>query len=52
LNSLHQSAKRSISSVNSVSPFTPSEGWTIEDEQCQKIGGGCKAVKFRFLLFL
>jgi hypothetical protein len=32
--------------------FTPSEGWTIEDEQCQKIGGGYKAVKFRFLLFL
>jgi hypothetical protein len=33
-------------------PFTRSEGWTIEDEQCQKIGGGYKAVKFRFLLFL
>jgi hypothetical protein len=28
------------------------EGWTIEDEQCQKIGGGYKAVKFGFLLFL
>ena len=28
------------------------EGWTIEDEQCQKIGGGYRAVKFRFLLFL
>jgi len=28
------------------------EGWTIEDEQCQKIGGGYKALKFRFLLFL
>jgi len=27
-------------------------GWTIEDEQCQKIGGGYKAVKFGFLLFL
>jgi hypothetical protein len=27
-------------------------GWTIEDEQCQRIGGGYKAVKFRFLLFL
>jgi len=26
--------------------------WTIEDEQWQKIGGGYKAVKFRFLLFL
>jgi hypothetical protein len=28
------------------------EDWTIEDEQCQKIGGGYKALKFRFLLFL
>jgi hypothetical protein len=28
------------------------EVWTIEDEQCQKIGGGYKALKFRFLLFL
>jgi hypothetical protein len=28
------------------------EAWTIEDEQCQKIGGGYKALKFRFLLFL
>jgi len=27
-------------------------GWTIEDEQCQKISGGYKALKFRFLLFL
>jgi len=27
-------------------------GWTIEDEQCQKIGGGYKAVRLRFLLFL
>ena len=32
--------------------MTRLEGWTIEDEQCQKIGGGYKAVKFRFLLFL
>jgi hypothetical protein len=24
----------------------------IEDEQCQKIGRGYKAVRFRFLLFL
>ena len=24
----------------------------IEDEQCQKTGGGYKAAKFRFLLFL
>jgi hypothetical protein len=28
------------------------EAWTIEDEQWQRIGGGYKAVKFRFLLFL
>jgi len=27
-------------------------GRTIEDEQCQRIGGGYEAVKFRFLLFL
>ena len=27
-------------------------GWIVEDEQCQKIGGGYKALKFRFLLFL
>jgi hypothetical protein len=26
--------------------------WTIEDEQCQRIGGGYTAVKLRFLLFL
>jgi hypothetical protein len=32
--------------------FQVGEGWTIEDEQWQKIGGGHKAVKFRFLLFL
>jgi hypothetical protein len=29
-----------------------SDAWTIEDEQCQKIGGGYEAVKFRFLQFL
>ena len=29
-----------------------SQDWTIEDEQCQRIGGGYEAVKFRFLLFL
>jgi hypothetical protein len=28
------------------------EIWTIEDEQCQRIGGEHKAMKFRFLLFL
>ena len=32
--------------------FTGHRHWTIEDEQCQTISGGCKAVKFRFLLFL
>jgi hypothetical protein len=26
--------------------------WTIEDEQCQKVGGGYAALKLRFLLFL
>jgi hypothetical protein len=26
--------------------------WTVEDEQCQRIGGGYRAVKLRFLLFL
>jgi hypothetical protein len=30
----------------------PGHGWTIEDEQCQRIGGGYEAMKFRFLLFL
>jgi hypothetical protein len=29
-----------------------SQDWTVEDEQCQRIGGGYEAVKFRFLLFL
>jgi hypothetical protein len=29
-----------------------SDAWTIEDEQCQKIGRGYEAVKFRFLQFL
>jgi hypothetical protein len=28
------------------------EGWTIEDEQCQKIGLRVYAVKFGFLLLL
>jgi uncharacterized membrane protein HdeD (DUF308 family) len=26
--------------------------WTIEDEQCQRVGGGYAAAKFGFLLFL
>ena len=43
MNSQYQSAKCSIQSWN--------KSWTIEDEQCQKIGGGYKTVKFRFLLF-
>src|SRR5258708_1352567 len=30
----------------------PGQGGTIEDEQCQRIGGGHEAKKFRFLLFL
>ncbi len=44
MNRQYQSAKCSIQSWNN--------SWTIEDEQCQRIGGGYKAVKFRFLLFL
>ena len=52
MNSLCQSAKCSISKVKHRATRARFEGWTIEDEQCQKIGGGYKAVKFRFLLFL
>jgi hypothetical protein len=52
LNSLYQSAKCSISNVKHRAPMTRLEGWTIEDEQCQKIGGGYEALKSRFLLFL
>jgi hypothetical protein len=52
LNSLYQSAKSSIPNVKHRVPLAWLEGWTIEDEQCQKIGGGYKGVKFRFLLFL
>jgi len=44
MHSQYQSAKCSIQSGN--------KSWTIEDEQCQKIGGGYTAVKLRFLLFL
>jgi hypothetical protein len=44
MHSQYQSTKCSIQSWN--------KGWTIEDEQCQKVGGGYKAVKLRFLLFL
>ena len=33
---------------NNVLPFARSKRWTIEDEQCQRVG----AVTFRFLLFL
>jgi len=28
--------------------FQVGEVWTIEDEKCQKIGGGQQAAKFRF----
>jgi hypothetical protein len=34
------------------SSYGDEENGLIEDEQCQRIGGGHKAVKFRFLLFL
>jgi len=51
LNSLYRSVNGSIPDARRFR-FTPSDGWTIEDEQCQKIGGGYEAVKFRFLLFL
>ena len=53
---LYQSANGSISDVKQ--PARPQgrgiglSGRTIEDEQCQRIGGGYEAVKFRFLLFL
>ena len=52
VNRRFQPPKRSLKLLGKRVPFTGSEGWTIEDEQCQKIGGGYKAVKFRFLLFL
>jgi hypothetical protein len=44
MHSKYRSTKRSIQSWN--------KSWTIEDEQCQKVGGGYTAVKLRFLLFL
>jgi len=44
MHSRYQSTKCSIQSR--------SKSWTIEDEQCQKVGGGYAAVKLRFLLFL
>lgn len=34
------------------SSYHDEETVLIEDEQCQRIGGGHKAAKFRFLLFL
>lgn len=52
VNRRFQPPKRSLKLLGKRAPFTGSEGWTIEDEQCQKIGGGYQAVKFRFLLFL
>jgi hypothetical protein len=33
-------------------PGAAGSGRTVEDEQCQRIGGGHEATKFRFLLFL
>jgi hypothetical protein len=44
MHSRYESAKCNIESGN--------KSWTIEDEQCQKTGGGYAAVKLRFLLFL
>jgi hypothetical protein len=38
--------------VNELAPLSVKEAGLIEDEQCQRIGGGHKAAKFRFLLFL
>jgi hypothetical protein len=32
--------------------LTRLEVWTIEDEQCQRVGGRYEAARFRFLLFL
>jgi hypothetical protein len=40
------------SSVKRRAPFRTVRVGRVEDEQCQKIGGGYKAVMFRFLLFL
>jgi hypothetical protein len=43
------------SRVKECFPFhlvTWSWDWTIEDEQCQRVGGWYRAMKFRFLLFL
>ena len=57
LTSLDQSENCTILDVKQRAAFTgfgalDYPGRTIEDEQCQRIGGGDKAVKFRFLLFL
>jgi hypothetical protein len=52
LHSPYQSATYSMVIVKQSARFTWSESWTIEDEQWQKIGGGCRAAKFRFFLFL
>jgi hypothetical protein len=45
-------AKRIIEGETTCQHLTWSWGWTIEDEQCQRIGGGYAAKKFGFLLFL
>ena len=52
LKHLYQSAGFRISRVNELDPLSMKEAGLIEDEQCQRIGGGHKAAKFRFLLFL
>ena len=61
---LYQSAGKRISNVL-LALFIRANAWMsgldhplgavpgrIEDEQCQRIGGGYEAMKFRFLLFL
>src|SRR4029077_9123630 len=50
LNSQSRSAKCRISHVKQHRRFIRSECSPVEDERCQKIGGGNR--KFRFLLFL
>jgi len=52
LTSLNPSARCSISTTEQVALFTRSEGrtieaWTIEDEQCQRVGGGYKGSEVR-----
>ena len=51
LNSLYQSAKRSISSVKQRAAFHTVGGMDYRRRTVSEIGGGEKAVNFRFLLF-